>query len=479
LPDMFNKISKTAVAAAVVLSFTACVGPALVGKETDKSTPQDYTSHVQDTVNSAQVGWKTFFTDPNLVALIDTALRNNQEFNISLQEIAISRNEIRVRKGDYIPFLDVRGGAGVEKVGRYTSKGSSEATTEIRPGQETPEPLPDFTIGAYASWEIDIWHKLRNAKEAAVDRYLASVEGRKFLQTSLVSEIAINYYELLALDNQLSIAEQNIGIQSNALEVVKAQKEGMRVTELAVKRFEAQVLNTKSLIYDVRQKIVETENRINFLLGRYPQPVQRDATNFPTMVPDTVYSGVPTQLLENRPDIHQAELNLAAAKLDVKAAKANFYPSLRITGGVGLQSFNPKYLASPESVLYSLAGDLVAPVINRNAIKATYYNANAKQLQAVYEYDQTLLNAYIEVSNQLSRINNLRGSYDMKAQEVDALTQSVEISGNLFASARADYMEVLITQRDVLESRFELIEIKMQQMHAVVDIYRALGGGWR
>lgn len=477
---MFSKISKTAAAAIVLLSFTACVGPALVGKETDRSMPQNYAGTAHDTLNSAAVEWKAFFTDPNLVALIDTALRNNLELNKVLQEIEISRNEIRVRKGDYLPFLDVRGGAGVEKVGRYTSKGSSEATTEIRPGQETPEPLPDFTIGAYASWEIDIWHKLRNAKEAAVDRYLASVEGRKFVQTSLVAEIAINYYELLALDNQLSIAQQNIGIQSNALEVVKAQKEGMRVTELAVKRFEAQVLNTKSLLYDIRQKIVETENRINFLLGRYPQPVKRDATNFPTMVPDTVYAGLPSQLLENRPDIRQAELNLAAARLDVKSAKANFYPSLRITGGVGLQSFNPAYLLqAPESMLYSLAGDLVAPVINRNAIKAAYYNANAKQLQAVYEYDQTLLNAYIEVANQLSRIGNLENSYAMKSQEVDALTQSVEISNNLFASARADYMEVLITQRDVLESRFELIEIKMQQMHAVVDIYRALGGGWR
>lgn len=472
--------------AVVAVAFTACTGPALVTRETDKSMPQRFVSvrpdgsSVQDTVNSAQVAWKTFFTDPNLVALIDTALKNNQEFNSTLQEIAISRNEIRVRKGDYLPFLDVRAGAGIEKVGRYTSKGSSEATTEIRPGQETPEPLPDFTIGAYASWEIDVWRKLRNAKQAAVDRYLASVEGRNFLQTNLVAEIAVNYYELLALDNQLSIAEQNIGIQSNALEVVKAQKEGMRVTELAVKRFEAQVLNTKSLLFDIRQKIVETENRINFLLGRYPQPVIRDAASFPAMVPDTIYGGLPSQLLENRPDVRQAALNLAAAKLDVKSAKANFYPSLRISGGVGLQSFNPAFLLqAPESMLYSLAGDLVAPVINRNAIKAAYYNANAKQLQAVYEYDQTLLNAYIEVANQLSRIKNLEGSYAMKAQEVDALSQSVDISNSLFASARADYMEVLITQRDVLESRFDLIEIKMQQLHAMVDIYRALGGGWR
>ena len=361
---------------------------------------------------------------------------------------------------------------------RNTNIGALEHNIEIVPGKENPEPLQDYQLGVYANWEADIWGKLHNAKKAAVKRYLSTVEGRNFVITNLISEIANSYYELLALDTQLDIVKQNIDIQNNALEIVKLQKLATRVTELAVKRFEAQVLNTRSLQYEIQQKITETENRINFLAGRYPQPVARDAKAFSTLVPTTVYAGIPSQLLANRPDIKQAELDLAAAKLDVKVAKARFYPTLGISAGIGYQAFDASYLIKPQSLLYSLAGDLAAPLINRNAIKATYYSANAKQIQAVYNYERTILNAYLEVANQVSKVSNLEKSYTLKSQEVDALTQSIEISNSLFQSARADYMEVLLTQRDALESRFDLIETKLQQMSATVNIYHALGGGW-
>lgn len=462
----------------ITVLFTACT-PALVQKKENKATPQAYASSTQDSTNTAKVKWKEFFTDPNLVTLIDTALRNNQELNITLQEIEIARNEVRARKGEYLPFVGLRAGAAVDKVGRYTNIGASEEANEIKPGTKTPDPLQDYLLGAYATWEVDIWHKLRNAKKAAVGRYLASVEGKNFMVTNLIAEIANSYYELLALDNQLEILQQNIEIQSNALEIVRLQKEATRVTELAVRRFEAQVLNTKSRQYFIQQQIIETENRINFLVGRYPRPIQRNSQNFNSLVPGTIYAGIPSQLLQNRPDIRQAELNLMAAKLNVKSAKANFYPSLRIFAGVGYEAFNPSYLiTTPESMLYSLAGELTAPLVNRNAIKATYYSANAKQIQAVYDYERTILNAYIEVANQVSKISNLERSFNLKTQEVQALTQSITISNNLFRSARADYMEVLLTQRDALESRFELIETKKQQMNAMVNIYQALGGGW-
>ena len=183
--------------------------------------------------------------------------------------------------------------------------------------------------------------------------------------------------------------------------------------------------------------------------------------------------------MENRPDIRQAELELSAAKIDVQVAKANFYPSLGLSADVGLRAFNPIYLGSlPESLIASLVGDLAGPLINKNAIKATYYTANARQIQAIYTYERTVLNAYIEVKNQLSNIGNLQNTYDLKAREVQALNQSITIANSLFSSARADYMEVLLTQRDALETRFDLIETKMQQMNAVVNVYRALGGGW-
>ncbi|MCC6600539.1 MAG: TolC family protein, partial [Crocinitomicaceae bacterium] len=156
------------------------------------------------------------------------------------------------------------------------------------------------------------------------------------------------------------------------------------------------------------------------------------------------------------------------------------YPSFRIGAAGGYQAFNPQYLIqTPQSLLYSVAGELVAPLINRNAIKAEFYSANAKQVQAAYNYERTILNAYIEVVNQISNMNNLQMSYELKSQQVQALTESIDISTILFKSARADYMEVLMTQRDALESKFELIETKKQQMNARVRIYQALGGGWK
>ena len=240
----------------------------LVQRTPNKTVSASYNgTQAADSTNTGKLQWKDYFTDPNLTALIDTALNNNQELNITLQEIEISNNEIRARKGEYLPFVGLRGGAGIEKAGRYTQVGSSEATTEIKPGRETPEPLPDFVLGAYARWEVDIWHKLRNARKAAVNRYLSSVEGKNFMVTNLISEIANSYYELLALDTQLAIVRQNIDIQNNALQIVKMQKEATRVTELAVRRFEAQVLNTQNRQYAIRQRIIETEKQNQLSAG--------------------------------------------------------------------------------------------------------------------------------------------------------------------------------------------------------------------
>lgn len=433
-----------------------------------------------DTVNTATLKWNEFFTDPNLINLIDGALLNNQEYNIILQEINIARNEVKARKGEYLPFVNAGAGAGIEKVGKYTTIGTVEDKGEITPGQRFPDPLSNYMLGLNASWEVDIWRKLRNAKKSAMFRYMSTAEGKNFLVTNLIAEIATSYYELMAFDNQLEILKRNIEIQQNALEIVKLEKQAAKVTELAVRKFEAEVLKNQSRQFAIMQSITETENRINFLVGRFPQAIERNSQAFTLFVPDSIHAGIPSQLLQNRPDVRQAELDLAAARLDIKVARANFYPSLRITAGAGYQAFNPQFLMrTPESMVYSLAGELLAPLINRNAIKAYYYSANSRQIQAAYNYEQTILNAYIEVANQLSNINNLKKSYDLKTKQVEALTESINISTTLFRSARADYMEVLLTQRDALDSKFELIDTKMQQMHAMVNVYQALGGGWK
>lgn len=472
------KLIVIAGAALFALVQTGCKAPALVQQPAQKTIPVAF-DNATDTINSATIKWQNFFTDKNLVNLIDTALKNNQELLITLQEIEIARNDIRVRQGKLLPLVTAGGGIGIDKVGRYTSTGAGDASTEIKPGKEVPEWLPDFKVGLQANWEVDIWNKLHNEKKEAVMQYLATVEGKNFVITNLVAEIANDYYELLAIDNQLDIVRQTINLQKNALEVVKVQKEAARVTELAVKKFEAEVLSSQSLEYGLLQKVKEKENEINFLLGRYPQTIERNRSSFLDLLPREVSAGIPSQLLSNRPDIKQAEYELTAAKLDVKIARAAFYPSFEISSALGFNAFNPSYLLKlPESLAFSLAGDLAGPLINKNAIKAEFYTANAKQLQALYNYDRTILNAYIEVSTGLSGIQNLQQAYDLKTKEVDALNQSSSIANDLFRSARADYFEVLMTQRDALEAKLELIETRQQQLSAVTNVYRSLGGGW-
>jgi NodT family efflux transporter outer membrane factor (OMF) lipoprotein len=474
---MKNNINKIVIATSIIMLVASCKTPAVVSSTSYQVVPETYSNN-KDTTNMSNIPYKKFFKDKNLQDLIDIAINNNQELMITLQEIEIAKNDIQFRKGRLLPTVNIGAGAGVEKVGRFTSQGAGDFATQSV--EEFPDPLTDFKIAAYANWEVDVWKKLRNSKKAAVTRYLSTIEGKNFVVTSLVSEVADNYYELLALDSQLEIVRQNIKLQTNALEIVKIQKEAARATELAVQKFQAEVLASQNLEFETLQSINETENRINFLLGRFPQEIKRDKTEFLSLQPANVNSGIPSQLLANRPDIKQAELELAAAKLDVKVARAEFYPSLDISAGFGTQAFKTAYLTQfPESMLYSLVGDIAGPLINRNAIKAEFKSANARQLQALYNYERTILNAYLEVATQLSRITNLDKSYDLKSKQVESLNKSIDISNDLFKSARVDYFEVLMTQRDALETKLELIDVKKELLNSRVHIYKQLGGGWK
>lgn len=423
---------------------------------------------------AAQQQWDQFFTDPHLRALIEEALENNQELNIRLQEIIIAQSEVGARRGEYLPSLDAGVGAGIEKVGANTSQGVADEAHGV------PRHLPYLGFGLSASWEIDIWGRLRNAAKSANYRYLASIEAKNFLLTEIIAEIADSYYELLALDNQLDLLDRYLEIQQDALEVARIKKEAARATELEVQRFEAEVLKIQSLRYTILQLQIETENRINFLVGRFPQPVARDASKFKQDDPSAVDAGLPAELLDNRPDVRQAELLLEAAELDVKSAKARFFPSLSIDAALGYQAFNASHLIdTPASLAYGVAGSLVAPLLNFAGIKADYQAANARQMQAVLEFERTLLQAYTEVVTYLAKIDNLDNQFTRLRAQVDKLERAIEISNTLYRSARADYMEVLLTRRDALDAELDLIETRLDQLQARVGIYRALGGGWR
>lgn len=476
--------NKYIAAIALSLVLASCKAPmaTVIKDEVKENVPQNFNQEDQGDANnnSGTTPWRQFFTDPNLVALIETSLKNNQELMITLQEIEIAKSGVLAKKGKLTPTVSAGIGAGLKKAGRYTSEGAGDATTEIEPGKEMPDPLGNFEGGIMANWEIDIWKKLRTEKEAAAAHYLSTVEGKNFVLSNLIEEVADNYYELLALDNQLDIIQQYIKLQQKALEISKIQKEAAATTELAVKKFEAELAKSKATEYTIRQEIIEKENQINALCGRYPQPIVRTKEDFMTTIPQTVYAGIPSQLLANRPDIKQAELELKSSKLDVEAARKEFYPSLEISATLGLEAFKPSYLVKmPESIAYNLAGELAGPLINKSAIKANFQTADARQIQALYEYDKAILNAYLDVANLMSKVKNIDQYYKLKSEETQALEKSIDIANQLFKNSRADYLEVLLNQRDALDAKMELVEAKQKQLSTVVDIYKSLGGGWK
>jgi NodT family efflux transporter outer membrane factor (OMF) lipoprotein len=428
--------------------------------------------------NSGQLGIQEFFNDPILLGLLDQALAGNRELKILDEEVQIARNDILARQGAYLPFVSFGAGAGLAKPSKFTPEGAVDDQLEYQPGKHFPDPLPNFIGGLNLAWQLDPWRELRNARDAAQQRYFAVCERRNYFVTKLVAEVAENYYSLVALDKRLETLARTIELQEQSLKIAKAKQEAARDTALPVQRFQAEVRKNQSEALILRQEIVQVENRINFLVNRFPQAVVRMSEGFFDLDIHALSAGIPAQLLQNRPDIRQAERELEAAGLDVKVARAHFYPRIDITAGVGYQAFNPRYLfLTPESLIYSVAGNLIVPLINKKAIEAEYCSANARQLQAVYNYQRTILNAFTEVINRLSKVENYRQSIAIKKQQLESLQASVDIASKLFQSARAEYVEVLLAQRDFQEARMVLIETKKEQLSAIVNAYQALGGG--
>jgi outer membrane protein TolC len=286
----------------------------------------------------------------------------------------------------------------------------------------------------------------------------------------------------MALDKRLENLDQTIQLQDQSRTISLAKKEAGRGTELAVQRFEAEVRKNLSEKLIVNQEIIEVQNRINLLVNRFPQHVERNSAGFFDLNIHALNAGVPAQLLANRPDIREAERELEAAGLEVLVARARFFPTIDITAGVGYEAFDPKYLfRTPESLIYNVAGDLVGPVINKRAIQAEYMSANARQLQSLYDYQRTILNAFTEVVNRFSKVEKYSRSIEIKKQQLQALQASVDAASRLFQNPRVeeqvDYLEVLLAQRDLRDARMVLIDTKREQLSAIVNAYQALGGG--
>ncbi len=472
-----NRAIPIAIVCSVLLVLPACGIPDL--RHADPGAPIPPDSAGASMENSSQVPIEEFYRDPLLTSLIHQSLAGNQELKIMSEEVAIAANEVLARSGAYLPFLSAGGATGLTRLSQFTQEGAGLRDDPYLPGRFFPNPFGNFGTGFNLTWQLDIYRQLRNARDAAMQRYIAASERRSYFVTTLVAEIADNYYGLMALDKRLENLNNIIALQENSLRIARAKKEGARGTELAVQRFLAEVRKNHSEKLIVHQDIVVAENRINFLLGRYPQPVPRNTGEFINLNMHPLSLGVPSQLLTFRPDIRQAERNLAAAGLDVKVARVNFFPQLVISGGVGLQSLLIEHLFEPQAVLGDVAAGLVGPFINKRAIRAQYLSANASQLQTVYNYQRVIINAFTEVVNRVSMVENYRKSVDIKKLQVESLVASVDSATKLyeFAFPDVDYLDVLIAQRDLWEARRVLIDTKREQLTAIVNTYQALGGG--
>lgn len=428
----------------------------------------------------ATVDWRTYFADDTLVALIGEALAGNLDLQVALQRIELARAQVRASTGARLPQLSVVAGGSLTRWGLHTPEGAGNASTEITPGRITPNPVGELAVGLQASWEVDLWGRLRDLHGAARARYLATVEGANLVITNLVADVAVSYFQLLALDHVRAVLEQTIERQTRALDAIRAQKEAGRTNELAVQQLAAQLADTQALDASTLQETRELEHQLNLLLGRFPQPIARDKQMLEREVAQSLAAGVPSDLLRNRPDIREAELQVQASRFDLAAARRAFYPTLSITADIGYRAFEPRYLfATPASIVSSIAGGLVAPLVNRRALEAELAAAEASQLQAIFEYQRVLLTSVGEVAMGLSALEQTARVVEQRRQKKAAVAGTIETADALFRAGKATYLDVLLAQQSTLEAELELIEALRDHRIASVRLYRALGGGWR
>lgn len=445
----------------------------------ERKMPTSFSSTSTDSISIAEINWKEYFADEHLINLIDTALANNLDLQMALQRIESVRSELLFAKGSLLPNVSGSAWASQERSAEYSVDWAGNEGGTFLSGDPLKPTYNDFYLGLTSNWEVDVWGKLKNKKKAAFANYLSSIEGRNFVVSNLVADIAILYYEITALDNQLEIIQQTIQKQEEALEVINLKKEVGQANELAVQQFKAQLLDFKSWEKETLQDISLLENKINFLLGRYPQPIERNKEQIFKEIPHQISVGLPSELLSRRPDIREAEFLLQASKFDLKSAKAAFYPSFNINASVGFKAFRPEFLfKTPESITYSIVGGLVAPLINRSAIKAEFNSVKADQLSAMYNYQKAIINGYVEVANGIITLQRLQEINALKSEQNEVLTNAVEVSTEFYKIARSNYLEVLIAQQNSLQTKLELIDINKRQRIATVNIYKALGGGW-
>jgi NodT family efflux transporter outer membrane factor (OMF) lipoprotein len=436
-------------------------------------------SESSDTISSSLLSPKELFKDSVFYKLIDTALRSNLALLRAQNNLLQFEADIQEARANLIPKVGVFGGYSKRKFGLQTMDGAGNITTPIGDGEIIPIHLNDFNFGLQTSWEIDIWGKLKQQKKAAQARFLAAIETQNMLKTQIVEQVVLNYFNLVCLDENKRIVNRNLLLNQKMIEVLKAQKESGKTTELSVQQFEALSLNYANEILKLDAEIFYTENELRKLCGKFDGEIERSSFQSNKLQTVQINSGIPGQLLSNRPDVRQAEQELVASKADLQTARKMFYPSVSINGSMGYQAYKTRFLfASPESIAYGLFGNLIAPIINLGELKANFKRASSNQIDAIYNCQEKILNAFTEVNNGLFAIQNTEKMFSNKNREMEKLKESRTIAGELFNANRADYIEVLITQQNALSAELELMELSKSQFLWKVYLYKAIGGGW-
>lgn len=421
----------------------------------------------KDSISMADVSWKDMFTDAHLKEYIDEGLQNNLDIRVAIQQMAAAEAYMKQGKAGYLPTLSVGAKATHQELAKNSQFGSFFNGS-----------IDQYEITGNLSWEADIWGKIRSNKRAGKAAYLQSVAAHQAVKTQLVSAIATTYYQLVALDAQLEITEQTIETRESSVNTIKALKEAGQVNQVAVDQNIAQYNNAKALKVDLEASIFKTENALNLLLGRTSVVVKRSKLSQQEL-DVTIKLGVPIILLRNRPDVMAAEYGLINAFEMTNVAKSNFYPSLTLTATGGFQSLDLDELLSANSLFANIIGGLTQPIFNQRKIKTQHDVAKAQQEQALLSFKKTLLTAGNEVSNALFDYNAETEKFEYRQNEVEALRRAETNSEELLKNGYANYLDLLTARERVLNAEINVINNKLNQLLSTVNIYKALGGGWK
>lgn len=427
-----------------------------------------------DTTSIADIEWKNFFTEKDIVQLIDSAVVRNNDLLIAQKNIEIAQYRFTQSKWGNVPQVNLM-------VNASTSNPSDNSFTGMNLGQALGQKhIDDYSAGASLSWEADIWGKIRNQKKGAYAGYLQSEEVKKALQTNIVANVSRGYYNLLMLDAQLNIARQNLKLNDSTTNIIKLKYDAGQVTTLAIQQSEAQKLNSAQLIPLLEQNIAIQENALSVLTGSFPSAKERTILLSSLEVKNNASVGIPSSLVSRRPDVKSAELALKVANANVGITKADLYPALRITAQGGVNSFETSsWFNIPASLFGTVAGGLTQPLLNNKRVRTQYNIAVAEREKAVLAFRQQVLVAVSEVSDALVRVEKLQQQETFLKEKVKTLQQAIKNSNLLFKNGMAEYLEVLTAQANLLQSELELADLKRQQLTANTDLYRALGGGWK